>query len=63
MPWHIGLGFEDVYFSNHMTNVAPRSESKRFSCETIFELGTFAIHAIKSYLTEEQIHKINTQYG
>ncbi len=62
-PYHSGLGYEDVYFSNHMLNVAPRSECKKFSCETIFELGTFATHAIKSYLTEEQIRKINTQYG
>ena len=61
-PYHSGLGYEDVYFSNHMPNVAPRSECKKFSCETIFELGTFSIHAINSYLTKDQIHKINTQY-
>ena len=61
-PYHPGLGFEDVYFSNHMPNVAPRSECKKFSCETIFELGTFATHAIKNYMTNEQIKEIENQY-
>ena len=61
-PYHFGLGFEDVYFSNHMSNVAPRSECKKFSCETIFELGTFAIHAIKNYMTNDQIKQIENQY-
>ena len=61
-PYHPGLGYEDVYFSNHMPNVAPRSECKKFSCETIYELGTFAIHAIKNYMTHEQIKEIENQY-
>lgn len=58
---------EDVYFSNALKflnlNLAPRDVCKKFSCETIFELGTFGYHAIDKYLTTEQVKQIKTQYG
>lgn len=61
-PYHFGLGYEDVYFSNHLPNVAPRNECKKFSCETIFQLGTLGYHAIHNYMTNEQIKQIENQY-
>ncbi len=62
---YIGNPYEDVWFSNNIEkfgNLAPRTECKKFACETIFELGTFAIHAIKNYMTNEQIKQIENQY-
>lgn len=65
-PWNIYLGNEDVYFSNQLKNspfkLAPREICKKFSCESIFELGTLGCHAIDKYLTIEQITKIKNQY-
>lgn len=65
--WHPGLGYEDVFFSNVMHNndlgeLAPREVCKKFSCETIFELGTLGYHAIEKYLTPQQVKQIKTQY-
>lgn len=42
---------EDVFFCNHMNGwkLAPREVCERFSVETIFRLGTFGYHAIKSH--------------
>jgi hypothetical protein len=57
---------EDVYFSNALKflkmNLAPREICSKFSCETIFKLGTLGYHAIDKYLTTEQINQINNQY-
>ena len=62
-PYTPFLGFEDVYFSNHITEgLAPREVCKKFSCETIFEMGTFAYHAIETHLNHEQVEKIKNQY-
>lgn len=65
-PWGIVYGYEDVYFSNHLNevggNVAAYEICRKFSCETIYELGTFGYHAIESHLTGDQVHKIKTQY-
>lgn len=61
-----GNPYEDVWFSNNIEkfgNLAPREVCKKFSCETIFELGTWGYHDINSYLTGDQVHKINTQYN
>lgn len=63
--WHGGDGNEDVYFSNEMkgtSGLAPRTECEKFSCETIFKLGTLGYHAIEQYLTPEQVNQIKTQY-
>lgn len=60
-----GNPFEDVWFSNNIEKfgkLAPRSECKKFACETIFELGTFACHAIGNYMSHEQVNKIENQY-
>ncbi|MCH7827572.1 MAG: hypothetical protein IIC75_06335 [Bacteroidetes bacterium] len=60
-----GIPYEDVFLSNHLEKygkLAPRSECKKFSCETIFELGTFAYHAIQNYMSHGQIEQIENQY-
>lgn len=59
---------EDTFFSNVLIdkpifgNIAPRGVAKRFSCETIFNLGTLGYHAANKYMTKEQFNKIKTQY-
>ena len=61
-----GNPYEDVWFSNHLTKygiLAPRNECKKFSCETIFELGTWGYHAIKNHMNHEQIGLIQNQYN
>lgn len=59
-------GNEDVYFSNYIPHLggklAPREVCERFSCESIFKLGTLGVHAIEKYLTAEQVSQILTQY-
>lgn len=65
-PWNHSYGYEDVYFSNHLHEVggvvAPREICELFSCETIFKLGTFGMHAIHKYLTATQVEQILNQY-
>lgn len=56
-------GNEDVYYSNFIEGVAPREVCEKFSCETIFKLGTLGYHAIDKWLTEEECSQIKTQYG
>jgi hypothetical protein len=61
--YHLSLGYEDVYFSNHLIgNLAPRNVCERFGCETIFKLGTFMAHAIDKYLTPKECQRIRNQY-
>lgn len=58
-------GNEDCYFSNRMLqegNIAPREVCSKFSCETIFQLGTFGYHAIEKHLSKEQCEQIKNQY-
>lgn len=59
-------GYEDVYFSNNMERfggkLAPREICKKFSVESIFELGTLGYHAIDKYLNHDQVKQIKTQY-
>lgn len=65
-PYNPGLGYEDVYFSNHIEKVggklAPREACSEFSCETIFKLGTLGAHAIDKYFTKEECEQIRNQY-
>lgn len=65
-PYHPIKGYEDVYFCNEMLsqgmNIAPRKVCEKFSCETIFKLGTFGYHAINNYLTKQQCDQIKNQY-
>lgn len=65
--WNPKLGNEDVYFSNLLNDMiefklAPRDVCSRFSCESIFQLGTLGYHAPEKYLTTEEVQKIKTQY-
>lgn len=53
-------GNEDMYFCNHM-KVAPIEEARKFSCETMFELGTLGFHAIEKWLTKQQVLTIKNQ--
>jgi hypothetical protein len=62
-----GYQNEDVYFSNVLNvmnkyKLAPREVCMKFSCETIFQLGTLGEHAIDKYLTEEECKLIRNQY-
>lgn len=60
-------GNEDVYFSNNIHRVggklAPREVCSKFSCESIFELGTLGYHAIDKHLNNEQVNQIMNQYA
>lgn len=63
---YTGNPYEDVWFSNNIEkfgNLAPRSECKKFACETIFELNTLGYHAIHKYLTKSQVRQVENQYG
>lgn len=65
--WNPSLGNEDVYFCNLLVKMpefklADRNACRKFSCETIFQLGTLGYHAIEKYLTEDQVEKIKHQY-
>ena len=62
-PYHPRMGNEDVYFSHYLERVAPYEVCRRFSVETVFELGTLAYHAIDKYLTPEQQKDIMNQYS
>lgn len=57
---------EDRYISNNLHlvggKVAPRDVCFKFSCESIFQLGTLGYHAIDRYLTSEQCETIKNQY-
>jgi hypothetical protein len=59
-------GNEDVFFSNalYQTHSHYNKEAcKKFSCESIFQLGTFGCHAIDKYLTPQQCEQIRGQYA
>jgi hypothetical protein len=64
--WSLTYGYEDVYFTNHLHEVGGRVAGydvcRLFSCETMFELGTFGYHAIDKYLSTDQVNKIKRQY-
>jgi hypothetical protein len=74
--YHEKQGNEDVFFCNSMVgsasggremhywpfNPAHREINKKFSCESIFQLGTFGCHAIDKYLTPQECDKIRRQY-
>lgn len=58
---------EDRWVSNNLHivggMVAPRDICFKFSCESIYRLGTFGYHAIDKHLTPEQCAKIRNQYN
>lgn len=73
--WTAVSGNEDIFFCNLMHEynkltlldptqykLAPRDICSRFSCETIFQLGTLGFHAIDSWLTPAQCVQIKEQY-
>lgn len=63
IPYNYGLGYEDVYFCNHMKGkLAPRRVCEKFSVETIFQLDTLGYHAIENYLSKQQCDEIKNQY-
>jgi len=67
IPYNVSAyGFEDIYFCNQMERFGgklPTIEvARRFSCETMFELGTIGVHAPEKYLSSEQVNKLYTQY-
>lgn len=62
--FRIGGENEDVFFCNHMKGwkLAPRGVCARFSMETIYQEGTFGLHAIENYFPKEICKKIYNQY-
>lgn len=42
--------------------LAPREVCSKFSCETIFQLGTLGYHSIDSHLTPKECEQIKNQY-
>ena len=65
-PYRHWFGNEDVYFTHHLEQVdgkiAPFEICNKFSCETVFQLGTFGCHAIDKHLTDQQVNLILNQY-
>jgi len=58
-------GNEDVFFSNNLyltKSIYNKRKCKEFSCESIFQLGTFGIHAIDKYLSVSECKQIREQY-
>lgn len=60
-------GNEDIFFSNIMNQhgigkLAPRYICEKFSCESIFKLGTLGEHAANKYVSPEEYNQILTQY-
>jgi hypothetical protein len=61
--WDKSKGNEDIFFSNFLVgNLAPRCVCDKFSCETIYKLGTLGTHAIDKYLTPAECETILSQY-
>jgi hypothetical protein len=65
-PWN-GILNEDHWLTMHMHdfkigNPAPCDICEKFSCESLFKLGTWGTHAPDKWLTPEQCHQIRTQY-
>lgn len=57
---------EDIFFCLRMIKhnagrLAPLEESKKFSCEMKYELGTLGYHNLKPYMTEEEVKTILDQ--
>lgn len=63
--YRIGSENEDVFFCNHMNGwkLAPREICARFSMETIYQEGTFGLHAIDKYFPVDVCEKIYNQYN
>jgi hypothetical protein len=58
---------EDLYFTRTMVEhnigkLAPIEIAKKFSVESLFELGTFGYHKPWYYLGEDKWNQIKTQY-
>lgn len=62
-----GTDNEDIYFAHGCIklglNIAPIEVAGKFSCETIFKLGTMGCHAIDTWLTKDECKQIREQYG
>ena len=64
--WERNMG-EDMFFTRHMVDnnegkLAPYEIAKKFSVETIFELGTLGYHKPWYYLSSSQWQQIKEQY-
>lgn len=57
---------EDVYFCGWLERlgfkIAPEEVCRRFSCESVFFLGTCGYHAIDKHLSAKDVELIQTQY-
>lgn len=61
-----GTENEDLYFCRGakelQLNLPTFETAQKFSCETVFNYGSFGYHAIEKYLTPEECFKIKNQY-
>jgi hypothetical protein len=56
------LHFTKIMAENNIGKLAPLEAAKKFSVESIFELGTLGYHKPWYYLGEEKYKQIKTQY-
>jgi hypothetical protein len=67
VPWQPSRENEDSFFVGNRESVggrlAPLDVCQRFSCETMFALGTLGYHAIDRYLSPDEVHMIKSQYS
>jgi len=66
-PYHAMLGHEDIFYCNILAddktaNLPTKEIAKLFSVETMYNLGSFGIHAANKYLNHDQYEKIKNQY-
>ena len=59
---------EDIFFCAVMNNSnewnpAPREVCEKFSVEAVFKLGTLGYHAIDTWLSDDEVARILSQYG
>lgn len=64
--WESNMG-EDLFFCRNMVNnnigkLAPYDLAKKFSVESVFNLGTFGAHAIDKWFSKEKCKQIRKQY-
>jgi len=66
-PWFPNRGNEDVHYMRNMEKIggtiAPYEVCAKFSCESIFKLGTLGYHQIESHLSADEVEEIKYQYA
>lgn len=68
IPYDVNIhGNEDIYFCRGIEmiggNFPTLETAMKFSCESVFSLGSLGVHAIEKYLSPEQCEQILNQYN